>query len=302
MIIVKLQGGLGNQLYEYALYRRLQLLGKEVYLDDIDYTDRAFVRDIREIELQKLGLTDKLNFCTLKQHYSLCDDGRDLINRARRKIFGNHSSVLKEGDRFEDGLQELDNVYLDGFWQCQKYYEDCLSVIRDEIDFGDKYSRDNAKILEEIRNDKDSVSLHIRLTDYVKKESTYGGICTEAYYQSAINYVKSMCDNPHFYIFSDDIEAAKKQVSAFGISGVFVDCNTSENSHYDMMLMANCHHNICANSSFSIWGATLNKRNDKIVIKPLKANNNTHVDMASIHEMWRGWTIIDERGKVYIEC
>ena len=80
MIIVKLQGGLGNQLYEYALYEKLRTLGKKVLLDDIDYTDRAFLRDIREIELGKFKGLD-LKYCSLRHHYAMADDKRTVPAR-----------------------------------------------------------------------------------------------------------------------------------------------------------------------------------------------------------------------------
>lgn len=301
MIIVKLQGGLGNQLYEYALYRKLQEMGKDVYLDDIDYTSRAFVRDIREIELTDIGLADRLRFCSLRQHYRLNDDGRTFMARAKRKIFGDYSRILKDTEKYMPEVFGKDNIYLDGFWQCQKYYEDIVPKLQQEIDFGLKFGEQTARMLKQIREDDSSVSLHIRLTDYVAKAATYGGICTDEYYRSAISAVKRHVECPHFYLFSDDVREADRVAREWNINYTIVDCNTGSNSRYDMMLMSGCRHNICANSSFSIWGATLNTNSEKMMIKPLKANNEIEVDIDTALSEWRGWMIIDEKGRLYGE-
>lgn len=301
MIIIKLQGGLGNQLYEYALYRKLQEMGKDVYLDDIDYTSRAFVRDIREIELTDIGLGDRLRFCSLRQHYRLNDDGRTFMFRVKRKVFGNHSRVLKDTEKYMPEVFDKDNIYLDGFWQCQKYYEDIIPKLQQEIDFGHKFGEQTAQMLKLIREDDSSVSLHIRLTDYVAKAATYGGICTDEYYRSAISVIKQHIEFPHFYLFSDDVREADRVAREWNINYTIVDCNTGANSRYDMMLMAECRHNICANSSFSIWGATLNKNAGKMMIKPLKANNEIEGDINTALSEWKDWLIIDEKGRMYGE-
>ncbi len=297
MIIVKLQGGLGNQLYEYALYEKLRTLGRKVLLDDIDYTDRAFLRDIREIELGKFKGLD-LKYCSLRQHYAMVDDKRTVPARLRRKLFGSHGKVVRETAEYMPEIFEKDNVYLDGFWQCQKYYEDILPLLRNNLSFAGGYNSECAEMLGRIKENPYSTSIHIRLGDYVAKASTYGGIATIDYYRSAIQYLKNKGKEVSLYLFSDDLKGAGRILNEYGISYTPVECNSGDDSIYDMMLMANCKNNICANSSFSIWGATLNGYEDKMMIRPLKSNNDSDTDPKLMKELWTGWTIIDEKGTV----
>ncbi len=297
MIIVKLQGGLGNQLYEYALYEKLKTLGRKVLLDDIDYTDRAFLRDIREIELGKFKGLD-LKYCSLRQHYAMADDKRTVPARLRRKLFGSHGKVVRETAEYMPEIFEKDNVYLDGFWQCQKYYEDILPMLRAKLFFGAECNADCKLMLKRIKEDPYSTSVHIRLGDYVAKASTYGGIATIDYYRSAIQYIKSKGKEVSLYLFSDDLKGAGRILNEYGISYTPVECNSGDDSIYDMMLMANCRNNICANSSFSIWGATLNGYEDKMSVRPLKSNNDSNAYPELMKELWMGWTIIDEKGLV----
>lgn len=296
MIIVKLQGGLGNQLYEYALYEKLKTLGKDVYLDDIDYTDKAFLRDIRDIELNVFKDID-LRYCTLGCHYRYADDKRTLLARVRRKLLGAHRRVVKEDGEYMPDILSSDNVLVDGFWQCQKYYEDIIPLLRKKLVFKEEYNSECADMLAKIESSHNPVSIHIRLGDYVAKAETYGGISTDEYYRSAIRYIKDKAGDIELFLFSDDVKEAGRMLNSMRVAYTPVSCNTKkEECAYDMMLMSKCKHNICANSSFSIWGATLNGNQDKIVVRPLKSNTDSNVTSDEMKSYWSGWVLIDEKG------
>ena len=109
-----------------------------------------------------------------------------------------------------------------------------------------------------------------RSGDYLENESLYGGICTKKYYESAIQYIRKVVENPKFYIFSDEPEKAKEMLGELEGANYIID---SEKDYYDMQLMSWCKNNILANSSFSWWGAWLNNNLQKIVIAPNKWNN-----------------------------
>jgi hypothetical protein len=145
---------------------------------------------------------------------------------------------------------------------------------------------------------ENSISIHIRRQDYltVAGGHRYSGICTPKYYKGAINYIETRVENPIYYIFSDDLEYARSHFDKENMH--VIDWNTGRESMHDMELMSHCRHNICANSTFSIWGARLNKNPDKIMIRPLKHDNYEIIDIAKIHENWKNWILINEQGVV----
>lgn len=143
-----------------------------------------------------------------------------------------------------------------------------------------------------------SVSIHIRRGDYLDPENAamFGGICTESYYDAAIRYMEERCPGAHYYIFSDDIPYVRERYR--GERFTVVDWNTGENSFLDIQLMKNCRHNICANSTFSFWGARLNGNPDKIMIRPAKHKNSQQIIPEEMHKLWENWVLIDEKGRL----
>lgn len=118
-----------------------------------------------------------------------------------------------------------------------------------------------------------SVSIHIRRGDYLSEinQGLYGGICTEMYYAKAITYICNKIDQPSFFVFSNEIDWVKNNVDI--PNPTYIDFNNGADSWQDMFLMSQCKHNIIANSSFSWWGAWLNRNTNKIVITPSRFIN-----------------------------
>lgn len=271
MIVVGINGGLGNQMFQYALYLKLKSLGKDVYVDD-------------EILVNKLNNTQSLKiFDVFNLEYKQCDKRKikefadvtmDPLSRARRKFFGprNKKDTLYMemlDDNYHEDVFELDNKYLSGCWQTERYFFDIREIIEENYSFNIPHG-EVEKYLTNISN-TNSVSLHLRRGDYVGN-SVYEDICNDAYYRKAIEHIKRHVDNPCFFVFSDDPSYARKQYS--GKEFKVVDTFVGNKSHYDMYLMTKCKHNIVANSSFSWWGAWLNRNKEKIVICPEKWSNN----------------------------
>ena len=145
---------------------------------------------------------------------------------------------------------------------------------------------------------KESVSLHIRRGDYLDEanRAMFGNICTEAYYDRAIAYMKEKFPQAVFYIFSDDSDYVKEHYQ--GEEYHIVDWNHGDGSFYDMMLMSHCRHNICANSTFSFWGARLNRHQDKVMIRP-SIHKNTQVCVPEeMKQLWQGWMLITPAGEI----
>lgn len=161
-----------------------------------------------------------------------------------------------------------------GFWQTEKYFSSIREEILTTFTFDKKMiSLQTNNILHLIKN-TNSVSIHIRRGDYLQKgvKEIFGNICTPTYYDKAISEIKNRIDNPNFFVFSNDIEWVKENISI--PSPNYIDWNKGTDSWQDMFLMSQCKYNIIANSTFSWWGAWLNQNDNKIVIAPKRFLND----------------------------
>ena len=298
MIIIEVAGGLGNQLQQYALYRKFLSIGKDARLDvswfEAENQGKMFAG--RELELQFFeGLS--YSVCTPEEKAALVG-GDGLTGKLKRKLFPSAIHCFHESQMYHPELLGYEHMYLKGYFACEKYYRDILPELRDEIRFPVSNNSRNEQIALEMRN-CESVSVHIRRGDYLNPENErmFGNICTDAYYEQAISMIKKEKPNACFYIFSDDIPYVKQKYS--GEEYTVVDLNRGRESFYDMWLMSNCKHNICANSTFSFWGARLNKNEKKIVIRPTIHKSTQVFDRGEMRELWQGWRFISPEGE---EC
>lgn len=297
MIIIHVMGGLGNQLYQYAMYEKLKSMGKEVKLDFHAYTEEAGEdKEWRNLELTRF-LNLEYEVCTKEERTKLLDDSMALGDRIRRKLLGRQDKTLREEGNYMPEIFTKDNIYLYGFWDCEKYYEDRIPELQRKLVFPQSNNPKNRECMEQMQQEQ-AVSVHIRRTDYLKVADgkRYMGICTDAYYEKAMQYIRERMENPVFYIFSDDVEYVREHYQGADIR--IVDWNIGEDSLFDMQLMSKCKHNICANSTFSFWGARLNPNQDKLMIRPLKHDNYETVTAGQMHENWPGWILIDAEGNI----
>lgn len=300
MIIIHVMGGLGNQLYQYALSEKLKTLGREVKLDLYAYKDaQGEDREWRPLELERLeGL--EYEVCTKEERMLFLDNSMKLKDRVRRKLTGRKSKVIDEKGDYMPEIFEMDDVYLYGFWGSERYYGDITKLLQQKIQFPQSTNPANHEAVVQMEH-TNSVSVHVRRKDYltVADGKRYMGICTEEYYKGAFDYIRGRVEDPVFYIFSDDAEYARAHFTQPNMR--IVDWNTGDDSLYDMELMCHCKHNICANSTFSIWGARLNRHQDKLMIRPLHHDNYETASSEEIHENWKGWTLIDAAGDIVYE-
>ncbi len=266
MIIVKLLGGLGNQMFQYALGRNLALKNGVSLKMDIGAigvespkgTARNYNLHVFNIE-ENLASPDEIIF-----YQSQPNDGLSKIKNITRL-----KSFTERQFNFDPEILNLpDNVYLQGFWQTEKYFKSIKNVIRKDFMVKIPPSEANQEIIKEITG-LNSVSLHIRRGDYVlnTKVKQIHGICSLAYYTRAITLIAERYPDIHLFVFSDDIGWAKKNLRPHHPL-TFVDINDDFTNYEDLRLMSLCKHNIIANSSFSWWGAWLNSNSDKLVIAP----------------------------------
>lgn len=161
-----------------------------------------------------------------------------------------------------------DDCYLMGYWQSEKYFEDCAEQIRHDLKFSLPLTSRNEELAEKLCVGN-AVSLHVRRGDYVSnwRANATHGLCSLDYYRDTVQYIAERVMNPHFYIFSDDVEWVRDNLK-LEFAHDYVNHNHGQESFNDMRLMSLCKHNIIANSSFSWWGAWLNASADKIVAAP----------------------------------
>lgn len=275
--IIKLVGGLGNQMFQYAFAYalgkrfnakvKLDLSWFEAVKNDNEMTTRIFELDVFNIDYE-IATDEDLASVVLSKHHSKIN--RFLWNKFKVKKFkptGN-SCVEKSAYVFDKTLFEpSEYIYYEGYFQNEKYFknerEELLKNFNSAIPIDEK----NQSVLNKIR-ETNSISIHVRRGDYVSLEcaSKFHGTCSLDYYKKAIQKIVKSVDNPHFFLFSDDIDWVIKNLKIEYPFSV-VDFNQGK-GWLDLNLMKNCKHNILANSSFSWWGAWLNENPQKIVIAP----------------------------------
>jgi hypothetical protein len=280
MIIVNVKGGLGNQMFQYALYRALGSKHKEVKLDIHSYKNYGLHNGYELPEIFNI----KDIYCTNKEMKKLADYNNNIFSRIRKKLIGRKKSdVQQEGFSYMSSVFHKDNIYLDGYWQSEKFFIKSSQQIRYDFTFKKELDEKNKSFLLKIQN-KNSVSIHIRRGDYIT-DKLLGNVCKIDYYKKAIEKMNKEVSNPLFVIFSDDIEWCKNNFNF--INAEFVNWNKGMDSYKDMQLMSSCKHNVIANSSFSWWGAWLNNNKEKIVIAPSKWFNDENIDTKDvIPENW----------------
>lgn len=269
VVTVRLLGGLGNQMFQYATGRSLAIrLGAELLLDV-----SAFECDeLRKYELANFRISARI--CNLEEFMrGGVKDG--VFGRWASKVRGRRrwrTVVFKEPSfTYDPEFARLSApVYLDGYWQSERYFADQAGLLRDEFVLKSPIDSRNERVIASIElAGAASVSLHVRRGDYVSNPQTaqYHGVCSLDYYVAAIKYISSRVSDPVFFVFSDDLEWVRANLQT-DHTVMFVDVNDASQGAWDMELMRKCRHHVIANSSFSWWGAWLNPHPDKIVIAP----------------------------------
>lgn len=263
MIIVKLIGGLGNQMFQYAIGRHLAYKNQtKLKLDILTF---------KTYELWKYAL-DCFNVI---EEFATTKDIRPFNLKRRFEIFFklNKNILYVEKVKFKFDPKVLKckgSVYLDGSWQSEKYFKDIEKIIRKEFTFKNKPDDNNIKLLKSIKN-TNSVCIHARRGDYVTSSKTnkFLGTCSPDYYNKCIQIIRKRLKNPYFFVFSDELDWVKNNIK-IDVPITYVSHNTIEKGYEDLRLMKNCKNFIISNSTFSWWGAWLSENKNKIVLAPKK--------------------------------
>ena len=348
MIIIQLAGGLGNQMFQYALYLQLENLGRTVKIDD----ESGFVQDKQRVPaLAGFGVTYERP--SRKELEEMLDSSPLLYHKIHRKLCGRKKKSYFEADKsYKPEILQWDDIYLEGYWQTEKYFRAISEQVRTVFDtdrllqyirkkvrrsFADesvqkeniqeentrkeiarKESVRRESTGERIETDEDessltggrtlqewleridsteSVSVHIRRGDYLLPENQelFGGICTEAYYRTAMERMMKRYPGCVFYLFTNDKQWAQQwtgsligskpgcgsgMVNSPGAGACMeeakieivdmtdIEDDGPDRDYAEFVLMSRCRHNILANSSFSWWASYLNRNPNKTVFAP----------------------------------
>ncbi|MGO2233619.1 MAG: alpha-1,2-fucosyltransferase [Marinomonas sp.] len=256
-LIVRIKGGLGNQLYCYAAARRLSLMNDcELIIDDSSGFERDF-------EYKRKFMLDYFNIKSRKA------EKKDLFfpfNRMQRFLIKRFSRLRKIENRnyIEQEIEDFDprilniklerNTTIDGLWQSELYFSDVENIIRDDLYISPPTDDENLKIFKRIKETA-SVAVHVRWFGGELSETN----ATSEYYIEALQKIEAQFPNSDYFVFSDDPDRSKKLIKFPSNKVTFVEHNNGDDKHaiWDLWLMSNCKNFIIANSTFSWWGAWL---------------------------------------------
>lgn len=268
MDIVRFKGGLGNQMFQYALVEALRSRGRMVgcslgfYKKHPDAMPFVLNKVFKGVNLEEI---DDMAFDCIDNRWKEVkknpEDLKKVVGNPKKRFF----YVEENAHTYYEEVFQTDNCVFVGYWQSEKYFKHIRNIILNYFTFfigepvlyelGEKLAADNY------------VSVHIRRGDYLKYPQV-ANICTDDYYCRAIDYSRKRIPNVKFVFFSDDIGWVREKFSSCDTIICYRDLFAHYEDWYDMYLMTKCRGNIIANSTFSWWGAWLNQNREPFVIAP----------------------------------
>lgn len=271
MKIIRIWGGLGNQMFQFALYLKLKKLLKGNIKIDLDHIQHWKIHNGYELGLifnidEKVSTVEEAFYAGSKN--SIYRQG-NIFKKAyykmllKKKLF--KKDKIKESIVYYPEVFDTSCEYIQGYWANERYFSDISDIVKGTYRFPDIDAK-NSDIAYIMQN-SNSISIHIRRGDYLNPENNFFvNISETEYYKRAIKHIENNITNPQWFVFSNDMDFCRENLNL--TNATFVDWNVGVDSYRDMQLMSLCKHNIIANSSFSFWGAYLNKNPNKIVIAP----------------------------------
>jgi hypothetical protein len=270
MIVARIMGGLGNQMFQYAAARRLAHVRKTELRLDIEYfaaqSKRRYALDGWRIA-GAIASPQELSFFLPRKR------GQRMLNLLRARWRGEPApTILREQHfHFQPGvLSAPDNTYLDGYWQSEKYFADLAETLRAEFTPANPLSARAKELAADIAA-RDSISVHVRRGDYVQEAGVreIHGVCPLEYYQESVRRLAETVSEPHCYVFSDDPAWVEIHLR-LDVPCTVIAPESAGGEIVDLHLMSRCRHHIIANSSFSWWAAWLNPSPQKRVLAPAR--------------------------------
>lgn len=269
MVSVCFQGGLANRMFQYAFYRSLVSKGFNASIDIYNFKPR------KRMTYEDVCLSDPFPHIDIKYtqegkfRFSCVYGKKGKILRFINSLITKEKYIMEPQFKFCPQIFDVitDNCEVIGLWQTEKYFRDISDDIRKQYTFLPFSEERNIDVSRQMKMEN-SVAIHIRKGSDYCNDKLWNGTCPVEYYYDAISYIKQHVENPHFYLFTDNIKWVKDNIK--DINYTIVDWNPIKGkfNFRDMQLMSCAKHNIISNSSYSWWGAWLNSNPHKIVIAP----------------------------------
>lgn len=282
-------GGLGNQMFQYALGRHLAHKNNtQLKLDLSFFLDQGRKKKshvARHYDLDIFNVRE--DFATAKEVFQLSKRvNHSLLDRAFNKIFGyKNSYIIEPHFHFSDAVFNApDNVYLAGYWQTEKYFAGIEPMIRSDFTFKEEMSGQAKELLDKINN-TNSICLNVRRGDFAT--NSFHGFYGTDYFLKADEIIKQKTSDYSYYVFSDEIEWCEANLK-FDVPTIFVSHQFAGKKFQDYLrLMAGCKHFVIPNSSFAWWAVWFNQSPGKIVIAPKAWFGDSSLDTKDlIPESW----------------
>lgn len=288
MDIVRFKGGLGNQMFQYALLKSLASKNRNVAGSLGHYIKPSGKRPFCLKNVFKnvsFYMVDEMVFEEINRQWKEIKQNERELTKFLTDYPNRFFWVEDPVGVYDKHIYETHNCTFVGFWQTEKYFIQIKEELIKDFQFFE-----GEKVLSALKKmfcvSEKYISVHVRRGDYLKNPEIYGDICTEQYYKKAIQLIKKKISDPVFVFFSDDIEWVKNRF--WSDDAIYIEESMFKHyqAWYDMCLMSCCSHNIIANSTFSWWGAWLNNRVDRIVIAPRKWANGQYDLLDICPESW----------------
>ncbi|MGN0428140.1 MAG: alpha-1,2-fucosyltransferase [Agathobacter sp.] len=272
MVIVKVMGGIGNQLFQYAFARSIEM--KYNYKVKFDF---SYFQNVPEGNTKREAFithwVKTADMAAQEEVEALFSQDRRLLNRIKKKFGRYHKRSFYEGsDITEKNPHIEDPSYLIGYWQSEKYFKEIETEIRRTISFEEwELSPKEQSIKKLIQDSEYPVSMHVRAGDYLlaHNQEIYGGICTPEYYRKAYEEVLKKHPEAKLFVFTNDVEWTREHIKLPRDKTVIVSEELKESKDWvELYLMSLCKSNILANSSYSWWAGWLNNNTEKKVYCP----------------------------------
>ena len=274
MIVSKLIGGLGNQMFQFAsgfnLANRLNMQYRIdiKLLNKYDRHNGYQLDEIFDFNFEIANYSELWGILKFKT-FSVINES---VEKVDPYFFDSSNHIFREySHNFINDIERINSkCYISGYWQSEKYFLNSENELRKIFTFKNSLSGINKDIQSDIFN-SNSVCIHVRRGDYLSNPDAakFHGSCELEYYKKSIDLISSKISNPKYFIFSDDVEFIRNNFNFLNNYKV-IDNNQGRDSFIDLRLMSLCKHHIIANSTFSWWGAWLAKNDQQIVIAPEK--------------------------------
>ena len=288
MITTRIIGGLGNQLFQYALARNLALKNNtDLQLDTLEfatYPHHKYSLQHFNIIEQEATEEELRHFHNIKAYIASEKFSYKIIKKLKLEKYVLFSrGYIKEFQSTYDPkiLDITGDVYLDGYWQSEKYFKNIRETLLKDLTLKKPMSDQGKKFQDEIHSKEMPVSLHIRRGDFANNpvQSKFHGVTPLEHHYAGIKIITEKHPNPHFFVFSDSIEWARENFKT-SYPTTFIDLGVEKN-YEELMLMSFCKHHILSNSTFGWWGAWLAQSKDQIVVAPKKWFNKS-IDLSDL--------------------